>query len=209
MPKNLYFICLVIDILGTLDDKIDNLEFRIKNILKLYSYKYHNLISDYPYNATLSEIAYIESGKRPFTKENDKLDTVNVPIIGASSIMGYTDRRLYNEPILVIGRVGTHGIVQAIFGESWPSDNTLVIKSDYYSFVYYVLKEIDYQGINKGSTQPLITQTDIKNTKIRLPEINKIKKFEAQCSMQLIQSYKDEIAKIQLLKTLYLQKFFG
>lgn len=199
----------MVDILGTLDDKIENLELKIKNILNLYSYKYHNLISNYPYNATFSEIAYIESGKRPFIKENNKSDTVNIRIIGASSIMGYTDQTLYNEPILVIGRVGTHGIVQAIFGQSWPSDNTLVIKSDFYSFAYYVLTGIDYKGINKGSTQPLITQTDIRNTKIRLPEINKIKEFEAQCSMQLLQNYKEEIAKIQLLKTLYLQKFFG
>jgi len=92
--------------------------------------------------------------------------------------MGYTSEFLYNENIIVIGRVGTHGIVQEISDASWPSDNTLVIRSKRYGFVASVLRSIDYGALNRGSTQPLITQTDIKNTKIVIPAMRIIDKLE-------------------------------
>ena len=160
-------------------------------------------------NSKLSEIATVESGKRPMIKQVDTNKEFNIPIIGASSIMGYTNDYLYNEPIIVIGRVGTHGVVQAISEKSWPSDNTLVIRTDYYSFVYNILSNIDYASINKGSTQPLITQTDIKNTPIVIPTKEDLLRFEKITSMTTLNFYKNEIAKLELLKQLYLKKFFG
>ncbi|MGL5356275.1 MAG: hypothetical protein ACRDAQ_06975 [Cetobacterium sp.] len=48
----------------------------------------------------------------------------------------------------------------------WPSDNSLVIKSNYLEMIYFILKNVDYKSLNRGSTQPLITQTDMKNLKI-------------------------------------------
>lgn len=32
--------------------------------------------------------------------------------------------------------------------------------------IYFILKNVDYKSLNRGSTQPLITQTDMKNLKI-------------------------------------------
>ncbi|WP_271397299.1 restriction endonuclease subunit S [Salinicoccus roseus] len=112
----------------------------------------------------------ISSGKRPKVKNEIKEKQFNIPIIGASKIMGYTDTFLQDSPILVIGRVGTHGVVQRFIEKCWPSDNTLVIKSKYYNFAYEYLKGIDYTSLNRGSTQPLITQKDIKNAKVVLPD---------------------------------------
>ena len=40
-----------------------------------------------------------------------------VPIIGASKIMGYTNDYLYNEKIIIIGRVGTHGVIKDFLQE--------------------------------------------------------------------------------------------
>ena len=122
--------------------------------------------------------------------------------------MGYTNVILFNEPILVIGRVGTHGIVQPIFDNCWASDNTLIIKTKYYSFLYNVLKNIDYASINKGSTQPLITQTDIKNTEIYIPDATTLDKFEKDYSLLPIRELNDKIDKLNQLKELYLKKFF-
>ena len=203
------YICLVIDILGTLDDKIENLEQKIQTLIKICELDYKVLISGKGCNACLSDIASVESGKRPMTKENLPSNTINIPIIGASDVMGYTDNILFDEPILVIGRVGTHGIVQPIFNRCWASDNTLVIKSKYYAYVYNILQNIDYSSINKGSTQPLITQTDIRNTPVYIPDLNKLLSFEDKHSMFLIQTYKDQIKKAKEIKNLFLQKFFG
>ncbi|HDF8333788.1 TPA: restriction endonuclease subunit S [Staphylococcus aureus] len=111
----------------------------------------------------------IKSGKRPKNKV-DKKDIENVvPIIGASKIMGYTNDYLYNEKIIIIGRVGTHGVIQRFSTRTWPSDNTFVIISDFESIIYQVLKSIDYISLNRGSTQPLLSQKDIKNTKVAMP----------------------------------------
>lgn len=126
----------------------------------------------------LGEIVEISSGKRPIAK-NEKMDMdFSIPLVGASSIMGYVNDVLYNEPILVIGRVGTHGVIQRFISPCWPSDNTLVLKSKFYEFVYEKLKSIDYKSLNRGSTQPLITQTDIKNVKLVLPSDETMKEFE-------------------------------
>ena len=92
--------------------------------------------------------------------------------------MGYTNKILYNEPILIIGRVGTLGIIQRISTPCWASDNTLVIKSKYYEYVFQVLKNINYENLNRGSTQPLITQNDLKDFKALLPDLNTLKQFE-------------------------------
>ena len=124
----------------------------------------------------------ITSGKRPNKKSNIKKENFTIPLIGASSLMGYVDETLFNEPILVIGRVGTHGIVQRVLPPSFPSDNTLVIKSKYYEFLYQILRIIDYDSLNVGTTQPLITQKSIKNYEIVLPNKNVLLKFENMVS---------------------------
>jgi len=108
--------------------------------------------------------------------------------------MGYVSEILYIKPILVIGRVGTHGIVQRIEEKSWPSDNTLVIQPEYYEYTYQILKNIDYQSLNRGSTQPLITQTDIKEYKIVFPKYNLLGDFEKRIDslFQQINKNKEE-----------------
>ncbi|MUT67840.1 restriction endonuclease subunit S [Paenibacillus sp. NEAU-GSW1] len=126
----------------------------------------------------LDDIADIASGKRPAGKSETRSEEYNIPLVGASSVMGYVNQALYNEPILVIGRVGTHGVVQRCQTECWPSDNTLVIQSEGYEYVHQVLKHIDYPSLNRGSTQPLITQTDVKNTKLALPDPETAALFE-------------------------------
>ena len=127
----------------------------------------------------LGDIAEITSGKRPPKKSKDKTKDLSIPLIGASDIMGFTSDVLYDRPILVIGRVGTHGVVQRFQEKCWPSDNTLVIESSYYNYIYQLLKGIDYSAINRGSTQPLITQTDVKNTDIILAPENVLKEYES------------------------------
>ena len=126
----------------------------------------------------LGDIAEITSGKRNTKKSKDKTKELFIPLIGASDIMGFTSDVLYERPILVIGRVGTHGVVQRFQEKCWPSDNTLVIESRYYNYVYQLLKGIDYSAINRGSTQPLITQTDVKNTDVIIAPENVLKEYE-------------------------------
>ncbi|WP_155730234.1 restriction endonuclease subunit S, partial [Staphylococcus cohnii] len=92
----------------------------------------------------------IKSGKRPKNKVDSKDSENVVPVIGASKIMGYTNDYIYNEKIIIIGRVGTHGVIQRFSTRTWPSDNTFVITSDFESIIYQLLKSIDYVSLNRG-----------------------------------------------------------
>lgn len=121
----------------------------------------------------LGDIISICNGKRPKEKADIKDEENKYPILGASGVMGYTNDYTYNEPILVIGRVGTHGVVQKVSDKVWASDNTMIIKTTYYEFVNQALLNLDYKSLNRGSTQPLLTQKDIKNQQIAIPYKNK------------------------------------
>ena len=92
--------------------------------------------------------------------------------------MGYNDEYLLDDPIIVTGRVGTHGIVGRFDGKTWPSDNTLVITSEFYQFSYQNMLLVDYKSLNRGSTQPLITQSDIKNQPIYIPSSRFLNEYE-------------------------------
>jgi type I restriction enzyme S subunit len=139
-------------------------------------------IPDGWHQGALGEICTIESGKRPEAKSDSRTEECAVPLIGASSVMGYVKTLLYNEPILIIGRVGTHGVVQRVLPPSFPSDNTLVIRPKYYEYIYQVLKTIDYDSLNVGTTQPLITQTAVKKHDTLIPSDNILEKFETAIS---------------------------
>lgn len=127
---------------------------------------------------TLGEIMEITSGKRPLSKISIENKDNTIPVIGASGVMAFTNQPLINEKIIVTGRVGTHGVIQRYSHPVWVSDNAFIIKSKWYEYVYQIFKHIDFCLLNRGSTQPLITQTDLKNQLILLPQISVLNAFE-------------------------------
>ena len=54
-----------------------------------------------------------------------------------------------------------------------------MITSPYYEFTNQILHRIDYSSINRGSTQPLITQGDMKKVVVLVPDKETLAKFEA------------------------------
>jgi type I restriction enzyme S subunit len=93
--------------------------------------------------------------------------------------MGYVPSALYDKPILFTGRVGTLGLIFRTAEPSWPSDNTLIVEpqAGLFDFTYFVLKGFDLVTLNRGSTQPLLTQTDLKRQTLVLPTKNVVKAF--------------------------------
>ena len=180
---------LLVNTLSVIDAKIavnkainENLEQQAQAIFKSWFVDFEPFGGAMPDDwrmGTLSEIAEINSGKRPPMRQADKTDNVYVPLVGAASVMGYTNESNHSDKILVIGRVGTHGIVQRFNIPCWTSDNTLVLTSPYYEYTYQVLKRIDYTAMNRGSTQPLITQGDMNKAEIFLPDEKYILKYES------------------------------
>ena len=102
--------------------------------------------------------------------------------------MGYTTDANHTDKILVTGRVGTHGVVQRFNSPCWTSDNTLVITSDLYEYTFQILQRIDYRAMNRGSTQPLITQGDMNKVPILIPDKDTLMNYEELVG-QLMEQY--------------------
>ena len=128
----------------------------------------------------IDDLANITSGKRPEQISKIKSPEMNIPLYGSGGIMGYVSTPYFKEPIIITGRVGTIGILHLVDEPCFPSDNTIVIipnNEEYLFLLLHQLKQIDFNSFISGSTQPLITQTNIKNEVIILPEKVILKKF--------------------------------
>ena len=178
----------VVEIISTIQKKIainkkinDNLQQQASSIYQAWFEDF--ILSDGSCppswkQGTLAGIADITSGKRPPVKSAEKTDNAIIPIVGAASVMGYTTEANHTDKILVTGRVGTHGVVQRFNSPCWASDNTLVITSAFYEYTFQILQRIDYRAMNRGSTQPLITQGDMNKVPILIPDNETLLKFE-------------------------------
>lgn len=162
-------------------------------------------------NQKFSLIANFSNGKRPSIKDKKLTKNTPYPIIGAASVMGFTSNFNHTDKILVIGRVGTHGIVQRFNIPCWVSDNAITIKSNFYEFTHQVLKRIDYSSLNRGSTQPLITQSDLKKVNILVPDIKSLEKFEniAGTLMNQWEVRQQENIKLSILRDTLLTKLIS
>ncbi|MFU8803986.1 MAG: restriction endonuclease subunit S, partial [Bradymonadaceae bacterium] len=110
----------------------------------------------------------------------------DVPLLGGAGQIAWTDKALYCEPIIVTGRVGTLGVISRWVEPTWPSDNTLILRTgreNMFHFVFHHLGRIDFQSLNRGSTQPLVTQRDIKRQRISIPPETKLSKFHDLVSL--------------------------
>ncbi len=203
----------IADILSTFDDKIevnnricDNLESTARLLFR------KNFVDNEECESweivKLSEVTDVTTGKRPTIKFDKISDDALIPIIGASGIMAYTNKILYDQEIITTGRVGTHGVVNRFYDSVWVSDNALIFISEYMNFIYFFLQTLNYKMYNVGSTQPLLTQTAIKNTELNLPPKELLKNFEATVSpmYQKIKALQKQNILLRLTRELFLPR---
>jgi len=130
----------------------------------------------------VDDFADLLSGKRPDIRYNEISVEASVPLWGGNGPMAFVPEALFNDPILLTGRVGTLGSVFRITMPCWPSDNTLVVKArtpHAYEYLFLQLKRIDFAALNRGSTQPLLTQTDLNAQPILQPAASVLESFHA------------------------------
>lgn len=198
----------IASILSDCDDKIELNNAINNNLEQQVSSIYQSWFEDFSMSGgicpeswkyvTLSDIAFVSSGKRPPMKSSICTDNISIPIVGAASIMGFTNEANHADKILVTGRVGTHGVIQRFSSPCWTSDNTLVITSHYYEYTYQILKKIDYSSMNRGSTQPLITQGDMNKVTVLLPDDSILTEFESVAGALMSQYEKNIVENTKL-----------
>jgi len=129
---------------------------------------------------SISNLGGMSSGRRPPTRHQAPSDSAFVPVFGGSGVMAYTEEPLEREPLILTGRVGAIGTVHHITQECWPSDNTLLLKpAKWFEFALQHLRQVDFALITKGSTQPMITQTDLKSSPIIMPPDRLVASYES------------------------------
>ncbi|RDF88521.1 hypothetical protein DQM23_12615 [Lacticaseibacillus paracasei] len=127
---------------------------------------------------SLSNLMTIQSGKRPIDRYDNKFRLKELyPIIGANGVTGWTSKALTAGTIITTGRVGTHGVVNMFDEPVWVSDNSFVISSKYEEVAYEILRcDVKFLTLVHGTTQPLITQKDLKQYVVSIPSNNQLKK---------------------------------
>lgn len=209
-------------VLGTLDDKIE-LNRKMNETLEEMA----RAIFDhfFPYSpednlpkgwriGMIGDVADIGSGKRPICRSDHMTSEMKVPLYGGGGIMAYTANAHTKRPILLTGRVGTLGMVFRISGPCWPSDNTLVItprNESFYDFLYFTLRQVEFEALNRGSTQPLVTQGDILRQRIVIPPKKVVEEFQSQTSLlfAMIQSTEYQSRTLATLRDALLPKLLS
>ena len=174
-------------ILGSLDEKIEFNRAQIQTLESLASALFQKTFVQSPEAKSwkigiIGDLSDIATGK-------GGVKTVAViggtkPVYGANGIMGYTDKALFKERVIITGRVGTLGQVRVINDEAWFSDNVLIFtpKSKNFYFVYFTLTNLDWNSLNRGSSQPLVTQGSIKSQEVTTPDSQTLTSFDVQVS---------------------------
>jgi len=224
----------IAEILSSLDDKIElnnkinqELEDLAQTLFKRWfiDFEFPNENGD-PYKSSGGEMVDSELGEIPkgwgvrkfenivkistgkgVNKSNFQVDG-EYPVIGANGIMGfYTNYNIEGFRILT-GRVGTLGTVRISNEKAWTSDNVLICEpfyKEYNHYSFFMMKDFDFNSLNRGSTQPLITQSDLKLQTILLPQKNILTLFQNQmdyCLSMLENNYSENKNLIKIRDTL-------
>ncbi|MCX4156303.1 MULTISPECIES: restriction endonuclease subunit S [Paraburkholderia] len=134
---------------------------------------------------SLKEMCNIASGKRPSDRGDTLSQSCSVRLYGGAGIMGYTSASLFNGPRILTGRVGTLGKIHVAYPPFWASDNVLVLEPNddvLFWFVLHRLRLIDVLSLNRGSTQPLLTQKDLGAQLGVIPSEAVLRKFSQMVS---------------------------
>lgn len=128
----------------------------------------------------VEDFANVTSGKRPGIRYPKSSLLASVPLWGGNGPMAFVHEALIDYSCLLTGRVGTLGSVFRITKPCWPSDNTLVLRTKIQRTLEYLflrLKQVDFMALNSGSTQPLLTQTDLKAQPLLVPSTAVLEHF--------------------------------
>lgn len=138
---------------------------------------------------TVSEIVELHDSKRiPLSsRERANLDKI-YPYYGATSVMDYVDRYIFNGIYLLLGEDGTvvdgngFPILQYVEGKFWVNNHAHIItgKNSFTVEMLYLLFSLtNVRSIITGAVQPKISQANLKKVSIIIPSTAEIKAFDS------------------------------
>ena len=105
-----------------------------------------------------------------------------VPIVASNGITGYHNHAPVKAPGVVIGRSGSIGGGQYIECDYWPLNTTLWVK-DFKGndprYCYYLLRSIDFSGLNAGSGVPTLNRNHLHPMRMKRPPVAEQKQISS------------------------------
>ncbi|CAA6828624.1 MAG: Type I restriction-modification system, specificity subunit S (EC, partial [uncultured Thiotrichaceae bacterium] len=159
-----------------------------------------------------SKIDSIGTGKSFFTTKKEKDEANPYAILGSRSIIGHDCDFDYSGDFVLTARVGENaGQLYRYTGKVKITDNTVFIKGQNLSFIYFLLKNYDLKKLSFGTGQPLIKASELNGLKLSFPvsesEQTKIGKLFQQLDT-LITQHQTQLNKLTHIKQACLAKLF-
>ena len=138
---------------------------------------------------TVSEIIELHDSKRIPLSSRERANLAKIyPYYGATSMMDYVDRYLFDGIYLLLGEDGTvvdskgFPILQYVEGKFWVNIHAHVItgKNGFSVELLYLLFSVtSVQSIVTGAVQPKISQTNLNKVPVIVPSEDELKTFDA------------------------------
>lgn len=128
----------------------------------------------------LGQVIKLKSGD--FLPASEMATGGSFPVFGGNGINGYHDSYLFDEPKIVIGRVGVYcGCVHVSPANSWITDNALYVSEHdprlNFAYLSFALKQAKLNQYASQSAQPLISGGRISPVKIIIPAMKDQDRF--------------------------------
>lgn len=138
---------------------------------------------------TVSEIIELHDSKRIPLSSRERANLAKIyPYYGATSVMDYVDRYLFDGIYLLLGEDGTvvdnkgFPILQYIEGKFWVNNHAHIItgKNGFSVELLYLLFSLtSVQSIVTGAVQPKISQANLKKVPVIIPSESELKSFDS------------------------------
>ena len=211
----------IVDILGSIDNSIENNEKIAANLETYAISKYQEItkgISDF---ITLGEIVDIYDSKRkPLSSRERESRKGNYRYYGATGVLDYVNDYLFDGEYVLLAEDGTvidengYPIVQLVTGQFWVNNHAHIMqaKAGYTNYSLYVaLKKLSVNTAVTGAVQLKINQANLCALEMPRIDENKLLTFNQEIEPLFLKiiHIRAEIEKLKELKQLYLHKFFG
>lgn len=126
------------------------------------------------------------------------------PVAGSTGTIGYHDEFTAEAPVIVMGRSGNIGNPRLYLCNCWTHNTSLYVKRIYEAeplWVFYLLKNLNYDGFVGGSAVPTLNRNDVHAYGIAIPPLELQKSF-SQKVMSLIYCKEENLSEIEKLQEL-------
>lgn len=189
----------IVSILSSIDEKIKANNSINNNLFEQAQALYKNRFVDMqPFGGkmpidwhlgTVSEIIELHDSKRIPLSNRERADLAKVyPYYGATSVMDYVDRYLFDGVYLLLGEDGTvvdskgFPILQYVEGKFWVNNHAHIIagKNGFTVETLYLLFSLtNVKSIVTGAVQPKISQANLKKVPIIIPSMAELEAFDS------------------------------